>query len=311
MTIAHDCISVDTLNDARSNTPALGSTRTIRIGLLGLGHVGSAIARRRRRRRIVAAPGHHGARPRPACVGETVEALLSRPIPRPCSRRGRRSSSKRSAASSRRERSCSTRSRVGIPVVTANKSLLAHHGDELFDAARHDRRPASLRGQRHRWRAVPGHLRCAGRTRRDSPPQRHRQRHDQLHPVAEWSAVRRDYEAALSEAQRRGFAEPDPVEGRARHRRRRETRHPHPAVRRATRSILRASETVGIDDLTASTSRMPARSAACSSLWSRLTASSLPVGHCRIRRSGVRAHSPSARASDAHDERLVPARRRR
>ena len=72
--------------------------------------------------------------------------------------------------------------RAGRHIVTANKQLLSHHGEELWEAARVAGRAAALRGGGRRRRA--GHPRApgvAGR-RHDRSRARDRQRHHQLHP---------------------------------------------------------------------------------------------------------------------------------
>ena len=73
----------------------------------------------------------------------------------------------------------------GIPVVTANKSLLAHHGDELGEAA-------ALAGVPLRFEAsvlagVPFLGTFARRPYASAAyvVHRHRQRHDEFHPVAD------------------------------------------------------------------------------------------------------------------------------
>ena len=98
-----------------------------------------------------------------------------------------------------------------IPVVTANKSLLAHCGDELFEAARIARVP----------------LRCEASVIAGLPflapvARRHAFRSSLVSlsgivngttnfVLSRMAGTGADYDAALDEARRRGFAEPDPT----------------------------------------------------------------------------------------------------
>ena len=138
--------------------------------------------------------------------------------------------------------------RAGKHVVTANKQLLAHHGEELWATRARARRAAALRGRRGGRR--PGHPRdpgVAGRLARRAHP-RDRQRDDELHPLRDGRAAGLSYEDALAEAQRLGYAEADPTDDVTGKRRRRQDGDPRAAgVRHAgltsTRSATRASST--------------------------------------------------------------------
>jgi hypothetical protein len=71
---------------------------------------------------------------------------------------------------------------TGTPVVTANKSLLAAHGDELFDAA--SQRAPALRGERPRGRPIPRRLPAPAARAIGGGCPGHREWHQQLHPLA-------------------------------------------------------------------------------------------------------------------------------
>ncbi len=184
---------------------------TIRIGLLGLGQVGSALAR------LILE------RPRTGDVRTEITTALVRDPVRPRLTRG-------VAETCDPETVFDTHPTVivealgglepartlvleaiarGIPVVTANKSLLAHHGDELLEAA-------SVAGVPLRYEAsvIAGVPFLGTFARRPYAS-----------ALAAFSGILngttnfilsqmadggRAYESALSEAQRRGFAEPDP-----------------------------------------------------------------------------------------------------
>ncbi len=208
MTIAHDCISVDTLNDARSNTPALGSTRTIRIGLLGLGHVGSAIARHAGvvgswRLQVTTALVRDPHRRRDgggvAVTADPEAVFASRPTV-VVEALGGLEPARTLVLDALARR---------IPVVTANKSLLAHHGEEIFDAAGKNGVP--VRYEASVIAGVPFLGNFAGRP--------HASRLSAIVGIvngttnfilSEMECGQSDYRAALFEAQRRGYAEPDP-----------------------------------------------------------------------------------------------------
>ena len=71
----------------------------------------------------------------------------------------------------------------GKHVVTANKALLATHGNEIFAAAQKQRRDGRVRGRGRRRH--PDHQGAARRPDRESHrvDRRHHQRHQQFHPV--------------------------------------------------------------------------------------------------------------------------------
>ena len=142
-----------------------------------------------------------------------------------------------------------------IPVVTANKSLLAHHGEEIFDAA--GKNGVAVRYEASVIAGVPFLGNFAGRP--------HASRLSAIVGIVNGTTNfilsgmecgQSDYRAALFEAQRRGYAEPDPskdvrgidaVEKLAILIRQFAGRQVDPA----------GIETVGIDDVTASTSHSP------------------------------------------------------
>jgi len=191
--------------------PARRTSTAIRIGLLGLGHVGSALAR------LILA--------RPRAGGTDVEvtvALVRDPL-RPRAIHG-------VAQTRDPEAVFGTRPTVvvealgglepartlvleaiarGIPVVTANKSLLAHHGDEIFEAA-------ALAGVPLRYEAsVIAGVPFLGTFA-------HRPYASALTSItgivngttnfilSQMQDGTSEYSSALSDAQHRGFAEPDP-----------------------------------------------------------------------------------------------------
>ena len=97
----------------------------------------------------------------------------------------------------------------GIPVVTANKSLLARHGDEILDAAAEARVP--LRYEASVIAGVPflgtfAHRPIASRVASLTAIVNGTTNYI----LSEVARGRTDYRGALAEAQRRGFAEPDP-----------------------------------------------------------------------------------------------------
>ena len=98
----------------------------------------------------------------------------------------------------------------GKHIVTANKALLAAHGDELFAAADRARRRRLLRGVGRRRRAHhPRAARGAGlRPRRRAG--RHRQRHVELPAHHDDRGGRGRFAEILKEAQDKGYAEADP-----------------------------------------------------------------------------------------------------
>ena len=97
-------------------------------------------------------------------------------------------------------------------MVTANKQLLAQHGDELFAAAREAgvqlRFEAAVAGVIPVIRVIQESL---GATEIDEGL-RDRQRDDQLHPHRDGEHAARSYDEALTQAQELGYAEADPTD---------------------------------------------------------------------------------------------------
>lgn len=197
---------------ARPNArPARILSTPIRVGLLGLGHVGSAVARLAR------------ARPGSARASIEIAAALvrdSRPT-RPV---------QDIPVTTDPEAVFSARPTVivealggldpartlvlealarGLPVVTVNKSLLAHHGDEIAEAA-------ALAGVPLRYEAsviagVPFLGTFARRPYASAVSSIIAIVNGTTNFIlSQMQDGTRDYDSALSEAQRRGFAEPDP-----------------------------------------------------------------------------------------------------
>ncbi len=191
-------------------TPDSGR-RTIRIGLLGLGQVGSALAR------LILE------RPQTGDVRTEITTALVRDPVRPRLTRG-------VAETCDPETVFDTQPTVivealgglepartlvleafarGIPVVTANKSLLAHHGDELLEAA-------SVAGVSLRYEAsVIAGVPFLGTFARRPYASALSAVSGILNGTTNFILSQmadggRDYGSALSDAQRRGFAEPDP-----------------------------------------------------------------------------------------------------
>jgi homoserine dehydrogenase len=209
MTIAH-CTSVDERADtARSLTAATTTpARAIRVGLLGLGHVGSAVARGaglagRWRIQVTTALVRDRYRRRNAgdvAVTTDAEAVFaSRPDVIVEALGGLEPA---------RALVVEALSR-GIPVVTANKTLLAHHGEEIFEAS--ERFEAPVRYEASVIAGVPFLGTFAGRP--------HASRVTAFAGIvngttnfilSQIAGGQGDYDAALAEAQRCGYAEPDP-----------------------------------------------------------------------------------------------------
>jgi homoserine dehydrogenase len=198
-------------SEKRHSQPAVGGQRTIRIGLLGLGRVGSALARL-----VLARPRTWDVRTEitTALVRDPVRPRVTREVAETCDP----------------ETVFDTQPTVivealgglepartlvleaigrGIPVVTANKSLLAHHGDELLEAA-------SVAGVPLRYEAsVIAGVPFLGTLARRPYASALSAFSGILNGTTNFILSQmadggRDYEAALSDAQRRGFAEPDP-----------------------------------------------------------------------------------------------------
>ena len=134
--------------------------QAIRIGLIGFGTIGTGVVKLLQRQRaairerlgVDARPGahrrhRHATRPRREAGARG--AGRRRPAhPRRSDHRRRHRADGRHRA--RRGASCSRRIAAGKDVVTANKALLAHHGDEIFRAAEKRGGRGRLRGQRRR-----------------------------------------------------------------------------------------------------------------------------------------------------------------
>ena len=198
-------------SETRCQPTADSGRETIRIGLLGLGQVGSALAR------LILA------RPRTGDVRTEITTALVRDPVRPRVTLG-------VAETCDPDTVFDTQPTVivealgglepartlvleaiarGIPVVTANKSLLAHHGDELLEAA-------SVAGVPLRYEAsVIAGVPFLGTFARRPYASALSAFSGILNGTTNFILSQmadggRDYGAALSDAQRRGFAEPDP-----------------------------------------------------------------------------------------------------
>ena len=198
-------------SETRCQPTADSGRGTIRIGLLGLGQVGSALAR------LILE------RPRTGDVRTEITTALVRDPVRPRVTRG-------VAETCDPETVFDTQPTVivealgglepartlvleaiarGIPVVTANKSLLAHHGDELLEAA-------SVAGVPLRYEAsVIAGVPFLGTFARRPYASALSAFSGILNGTTNFILSQmadggRDYGSALSDAQRRGFAEPDP-----------------------------------------------------------------------------------------------------
>ena len=210
-----------TVLDAAAHAAAVADSSTAcipatcRVGLLGLGNVGSAFARHAREAAtplsargfapvIATALVRSTARPRPAAAYVTtitsdVDAFFAEPVDvivealggvEPAFSFVRRALDR------------------GIPVVTANKSLIAAHGDELSQLAR--RRATALRYEASCIAGVPFlggferrplAARAAGITAILNGTS---------NSILTAMASGASFDAALADAQRLGFAEPDP-----------------------------------------------------------------------------------------------------
>ena len=114
-------------------------------------------------------------------------------------------------ATSPRAASCSPRSSAGKDVVTANKALLAVHGEEIVAAAAAHGVRRRLRGERRRRHSDPAHDEGGARRRSDGRGARHRQRHLQPHPDHHDPGGAASSTTSLHEAQRLGLAEANPA----------------------------------------------------------------------------------------------------
>ena len=198
-------------SDVARLPPARRGPAVVRIGLLGLGQIGAAVARLAAAR----SPARHP-------DVEVTAALVRDPL------RARRAPGVRATADA--EAVFGTRPAVivealgglepartlvldalarGIPVVTANKSLLAHHGSELAEAAA--RAGVSLRFEASVVAGVP----FLGAFARRPYASALTSITGIVNGTTNFILSRMqdglsDYGSALVEAQRRGFAEPDP-----------------------------------------------------------------------------------------------------
>ncbi len=198
-------------SETRCQPTADSGRRTIRIGLLGLGQVGSALARlilaRPRtgdvRIEITTALVRNPVRPRvtlgvaetcdPDTVFDTQPTIIVEAL---------------GGLEPARTLVLEAIAR-GIPVVTANKSLLAHHGDELLEAA-------SVAGVPLRYEAsVIAGVPFLGTFARRPYASALSAFSGILNGttnfiLSQMADGNRDYRSALYDAQRRGLAEPDP-----------------------------------------------------------------------------------------------------
>jgi homoserine dehydrogenase len=205
MTIVDDCISDQR---APAGAAAADSPATIRVGLFGLGHVGSAVARLAGaigpwRIETTAALVRDPSRPRDAqaiaVTTDPADIFRARPDVIVEALGGIEPARRLVLDALKR----------GIPVVTANKSLLAHHGEELADAAA--RAGVAFRYEASVIAGVPFLSTFAGRP--------HASRVTSIAGIVNGttnfilSAMdggQSGYALALADAQRRGYAEPDP-----------------------------------------------------------------------------------------------------
>ena len=228
--------------------PAGRAPRYVRVGLLGLGQIGAAVARlavarsparRRLDVEVTAALVRDPLRPRAApavTVTTDAEAVFeTRPTVIVEALGGLEPARTLVLEAIAR----------GIPVVTANKSLLAHHGNELAEAAA--RAGVSLRYEASVVAGVP----FLGAFARRPYASALTSITGIVNGTTNFILSRMqdgasDYGAALAEAQRSRLRRAGPVEGRRRGRCGRETGHPDSAVRRAERRARRI-ETTGIE----------------------------------------------------------------
>jgi homoserine dehydrogenase len=199
----------------RSAQEPIVSRIPLHLGLLGLGTVGSAVARLSRADAplfdsqniapvVAAALVRDAARPRPASeltalLTSDVERFFAAPIDLVVEALGQAEPARTFVA-----RALDT----GIPVVTANKTLIAAHGDELLDLAR--RRGTILRYEATCIAGVP----FLGTFERRPFARRVRAVTGILNgtsnAILSALAAGTTFPDALADAQRRGFAEPDP-----------------------------------------------------------------------------------------------------
>ena len=159
------------------------------------------------------------------------------------------------------------RSRLGKPVVTANKALLARHGVALAAAGREARRRAQLRG-RGRAAASRSSRRCAkGSPATASPASTASSTAPAITSSRAWSKERLSFADCLKEAQRLGYAEADPTFDIERPRHRAQARDPgQPRLRHRGRSAGRSMSRASPRSRPP-ISRPPTSSATGSSCW--------------------------------------------
>jgi homoserine dehydrogenase len=212
-TVRSSCIRACPLETVVSTIAA--SSSTLRIGLLGLGNVGSAVARLTRgcaaplRARglapvVTSALVRSAARARPAAafvarLTTDADAFFAEPVDVVVEALGGV------------EPACALVTRAlesGVPVVTANKSLVAARGDELFALAR--RSGTALRFEAACVAGIP----FLGTFERRPLAARVRGVTGILNGTSNAIVTALEsgatFDAALADAQRRGFAEPDP-----------------------------------------------------------------------------------------------------
>ena len=211
MTIAYDCTALSPTSPTISPfiIEAANARRTIRLGLLGLGRVGSAVARQAGPSvpgwnievtcALVREPGRRRRAPAVVLTTDPEAVFGSRPDVIVEVLGGLEPARTLVLAAIAR----------GIPVVTANKSLLAHHGEEIFEAAAARRVPV-----RHEASVIAGVPFLGAFAQRP-----HAARQSSLVGIvngtthfvlSQMEDGTGDYASALFEAQRRGYAEPDP-----------------------------------------------------------------------------------------------------
>ena len=134
-----------------SRAQPAGPPAVVRVGLLGLGQVGAAVA----------AHWPCARAPSGAPASKSPAALVRDPPPRRAPRKGIRPRPTLKRVQDSADVIVEVLGGIepartlvldaiarGIPVVTANKSLVAHHGDELAEAAARAGVPLPLRGER-------------------------------------------------------------------------------------------------------------------------------------------------------------------
>ncbi|HTL45362.1 MAG TPA: homoserine dehydrogenase [Vicinamibacterales bacterium] len=203
------------VSDRSAAQEPIASPTPLHLGLLGLGTVGGAVARLSRADArlfqsrdiapvVTAALVRDAARPRPASeltalLTSDIERFFAAPIDVVVEALGRAEPARTLVARALD---------AGIPVVTANKTLIAAHGDELLDLAR--RRGTILRYEATCIAGVP----FLGTFERRPFARRVRAVTGILNgtsnAILSALAAGSTFPDALADAQRRGLAEPDP-----------------------------------------------------------------------------------------------------